>query len=66
MIVKVTEEIYEIHNLIHSSAHEGVCLVLAEKLKKCMEEAGEEVPVIYPAPKRKTGQLMVFEGEENL
>ena len=57
---------YELHNLIHSSAHEKVCLALAEKLKKRMEEAGEEVPVIHPAPKRKIGQLMVFDGEENL
>lgn len=57
---------YELHNLIHSEAHEKVCLVLAEKLKKCMAEAGEEVPVILPAEKEKTGQLLVFEGEENL
>lgn len=57
---------YELHNLIHSAAHEKVCLTLAEKLKKCMKEAGEEVPVIHPAPKHSIGQLKVFEGEENL
>jgi len=31
-----------------------------------MKEAGEEVPVIHPAPKYSIGQLKVFEGEENL
>lgn len=57
---------YELHNLIHSEAHEGVCLVLAEKLKKCMAEAGEKIPVILPAEKKKMGQLLVFDGEEEL
>lgn len=57
---------YELHNLIHSRAHEGVCLVLAEKLKKCMAEAGETVPVIHTAEKQGMGQLLVFEGEEYL
>lgn len=57
---------YELHNLIHSKAHEKVCEVLAEKLKRCMTEAGEPAPVIHPASKEKMGQLLVFEGEENL
>lgn len=57
---------YELHNLIHSEAHAPVCRVLAEKLKKCMAEAGEEIPVILPAEKKKLGQLMVFDGEEYL
>lgn len=57
---------YELHNLIHSAAHEKVCLTLAAKLKKCMKEAGEDAPVIHPAPKHSIGQLRVFEGEENL
>lgn len=48
---------YELQNLIESEAHAEVCLMLAEKLKKCMEEAGEEVPVIHPAEKRKIGKL---------
>ena len=57
---------YELHNLIHSKAHEKVCEVLAEKLKRCMTEAGEPAPVIHPASKENMGQLLVFEGEENL
>lgn len=57
---------YELHNLIHSKAHEKICLVLAEKLKKCMAEAGEQIPVILPAEKENMGQRLVFEGEENL
>lgn len=57
---------YELHNLIHSAAHEKVCLVLAEKLKACMAQAGEEIPVILPAEKKSKGQLLVFEGEEYL
>lgn len=54
---------YELHNLIHSSAHESVCLVLAEKLKKKMAEAGERIPVIHPAEKKTIGQLKLFDGE---
>ncbi len=57
---------YELNNLIDSKAHENVCWVLSEKLKKLMVEAGEEEPVIHSAQKRKRGALMVFEGEENL
>ena len=57
---------YELHNLIHSKAHEEVCQVLAEKLKKAMMEAGEPAPVIHPAEKEKIGALLVFKGEENL
>ncbi len=57
---------YELHNLIHSKAHEPVCRVLAEKLKKLMENAGEPVPVIHSAPKEKMGQLLLLEGEEYL
>ncbi len=57
---------YELHNLIHSKAHETVCRVLSEKLKKCMEQAGEAVPVIHFAEKHKEGARLVFDGEENL
>ncbi len=57
---------YELHDLIHSEAHAGLCRVLAEKLRKCMAEAGEIPPEIIPAKKEKIGQLMVFEGEEYL
>lgn len=57
---------YELHNLIHSKAHEGVCKVLAEKLIKCMEKAGEKAPMIHPAQKENMGQRVVFEGEEEL
>ncbi|MDO5416843.1 MAG: sulfatase-like hydrolase/transferase [Lachnospiraceae bacterium] len=57
---------YELHNLIHSEAHAPVCRVLAEKLKACMAQAGETIPVIHPAEKKRMGQLMVFKGEENL
>lgn len=56
---------YELNNLIHSKAHEGVCHILAEKLKKKMEEAGETVPDIVEVQKQKIGQLCVFEGEEH-
>ena len=56
---------YELHNLIHSEAHREVCRILAEKLKKKMAEAGEQVPVIVEAQKKPIGQLRVFEGEEN-
>lgn len=48
---------YELQNLIESEAHAEVCRMLAEKLKKCMREAGEEVPVIHSAEKHKMGQL---------
>lgn len=57
---------YELRNLIHSQAHAPVCKVLAEKLRQCMEQAGEDVPVIFPAEKKNLGQLIVFEGEEYL
>ena len=57
---------YELHNLINSKAHENVCKVLSEKLKKLMVEAGEEEPIIHFAEKKKMGALLVFEGEENL
>lgn len=57
---------YELHNLIHSEAHEKVCHVLAERLKKCMADAGEAVPVIHFARKERMGQRKAFEGEENL
>ena len=57
---------YELNNLIDSKAHENVCKVLADKLKKLMVDAGEEEPVIHSAEKRKRGALLVFEGEEYL
>lgn len=57
---------YELHNLIHSKAHEPVCRVLSEKLKNCMRKAGETVPEIYPAEKENAGQRLLFEGEEYL
>ena len=57
---------YELRNLINSKAHENVCKVLSEKLKKLMVEAGEEEPVIHFAEKKKQGSLLVFEGEEYL
>lgn len=57
---------YELHNLIHSRAHQGVCLMLGEKLVKLMKEAGEGEAVILPQEKEKIGQLAVFDGEELL
>lgn len=54
---------YELHNLIESEAHAKVCLLLAERLKKCMEEAGEAVPVIHSAQKRKMGGLLALDDE---
>ena len=57
---------YELRNLIHSQAHIPVCRVLADKLKRKMEESGEQVPVILEAEKKSEGQLRLFEGEENL
>ncbi len=50
---------YELHNLIESEAHRKVCEILAEKLKKCMAEAGEAVPVIHFVAKHKIGKLLV-------
>ncbi len=57
---------YELHNLIQSQAHERVCAVLADKLIKHMEDAGEQAPVIHSVPKHKIGQLLVSEDEWNL
>ena len=57
---------WEQRNLINSEAHEPVCQVMRERLKKCMAEAGEEVPVIEAAPKKKMGALKLFPGEELL
>lgn len=57
---------YELHNLIHSRAHEPVCRVLAEKLKKAMTQAGEKEPVIHFVKKENMGQRVLFEGEEYL
>ena len=57
---------YELRNLIHSKAHQGVCRILAQKLKKKMVEAGEKEPVILEADKAQEGQLCVFKGEEYL
>ena len=57
---------YELHNLIQSQAHERVCAVLADKLIKHMEDAGEQTPVIHSVPKHKIGQLLVSEDEWNL
>lgn len=51
---------YELHNLIHSKAHEEICIVLAEKLKKCMAEAGEPIPAIRHVEKEKIGQLTLY------
>lgn len=57
---------YELHNLINSKAHEPVCRVLAEKLKKMMAEAGENIPVIHSSEKKDMGQRKLFDGEEDL
>ncbi len=57
---------YELHNLITSAAHETVCHVLAEKLKCLMKQAGEEVPEIRFAEKKRMGAREVFPGEEYL
>lgn len=57
---------YELNNLIHSKAHEPVTNILAGKLKKLMEQAGEEVPEIIHVPKEKNGWLTVYPGEEQL
>ncbi len=57
---------YELRNLIHSKAHQGVCRILAQKLKEKIVEAGEKEPVILEAEKVQEGQLCVFEGEEDL
>lgn len=57
---------YELHNLIHSSAHEIVCRTLARKLADLAERAGEKRPVILPADKQRIGQRLVFTGEENM
>jgi arylsulfatase A-like enzyme len=57
---------YELHNLIHSSAHQIVCETLSRKLADCAEKAGEKRPLILPAEKHVIGQRRVFEGEEQL
>ena len=57
---------YELHNLINSKAHESVCEVLAEKLKKMMAEAGKNIPVIHSSEKKDMGQRKLFDGEEDL
>lgn len=47
--------------------HKRVALILEERLKRRMEEAGEKEPQIIKAPLRQTlGQRVVFEREEYL
>ncbi|MBQ7064403.1 MAG: sulfatase-like hydrolase/transferase [Firmicutes bacterium] len=56
---------WELHNLIHSKGHEGVCEVLREKMHRYMQRAGEDAEII-PAAKAQEGKLRAFEGEEYL
>lgn len=56
---------WELHNLIHSGGHEGVCEVLREKMHAYMHRAGEDAEII-PVEKKQEGKLHAFEGEEYL
>jgi arylsulfatase A-like enzyme len=50
---------YELNNLAGLSSHQVVAARLRQRLQERMGEAGEEVPVIEPAPIRKAGQRRV-------
>ncbi len=57
---------WELTNLSGLESHQMLSRRLAERLKAAMQAAGEEVPEIETAKPRKSGQRMVFTGEEEL
>jgi arylsulfatase A-like enzyme len=54
---------YELNNLVGRESHAGVASVLQERLIRRMVEAGEDAPVIDPAPARDRLGYLVFEEE---
>lgn len=50
---------YELTNLVGLASHQEVAARLRQRLQARMQEAGEEVPVIEPAPVRSSGQRRV-------
>jgi arylsulfatase A-like enzyme len=50
---------YELSNLIGLESHREVCRVMAGRLTRCMVEAGEQEPIITPAPSHPSGQRRV-------
>lgn len=57
---------YELTNLIHSEAHQGVRDVMRERLLTRMAEAGEERPSVTQAEARRSGQRRVTESEARM
>jgi arylsulfatase A-like enzyme len=56
---------YELNNLIGYESHRAVADVLRDRLMARMTEAGEAVPMIEPAPLRRSGQKRVKPDELN-
>lgn len=50
---------YELNNLVGYRSHRQVADELASRLRCRMREAGEEEPIIEPAPEKESGQLLV-------
>lgn len=56
---------YELTNLVGLASHQEVSGMLRERLLRRMQEAGEPIPHIEPAPVRPSGQRRVSEAEAN-
>lgn len=50
---------YELTNLVGQESHREVAVIMGDRLKRRMVEAGEQIPEIRPAPARKSGQRRV-------
>jgi len=57
---------YELTNLIESAAHEPVAQIMADRLRRRMRAAGEQVPEIVAAARGGTGQRQVSEQEAQM
>jgi arylsulfatase A-like enzyme len=54
---------YELTNLVGLASHQEVSTILRERLLRRMQQAGEPLPEIEPAPMRPSGQRRVSESE---
>ena len=57
---------YELTNLIESAAHEPVLQVMADRLRRRMADAGEDIPEIQPVVRTSKGQRRVSDLEARM
>lgn len=55
LLYDLEEDPAEKNNLASDIQYEKIRKELAEQMKKCMAEAGEEIPIILPAPRKESG-----------